>query len=53
MTCIRDWTSLDQTWGHHNIALSRRSIALRVCLVQLWIPKNLISGISCGKAAVS
>jgi hypothetical protein len=27
-------------------------VALRVCLVQLWIPENLISGISCGKAAV-
>jgi hypothetical protein len=28
-------------------------IIRRVCLVQLWIPENLISGISCGKAAVS
>jgi hypothetical protein len=25
---------------------------LRVCLVQLWIPENLISKISCGKATV-
>jgi hypothetical protein len=25
---------------------------LRVCLVQLWIPENLIFEISCGKAAV-
>jgi hypothetical protein len=30
-----------------------RAVWLRVCLVQPWIPENLISEISCGKAAVS
>lgn len=29
MTCILDRTSLGQTRGHRNIALSRHSIALR------------------------
>jgi hypothetical protein len=38
---------------HHCNQLPEIQEVLRVCLVQPWISENLISGISCGKAAVS